>query len=81
MSSNPRVLIVDDDQRNREMLAETLQQANFFVELANGGAEAIDKGGGGKNMTPFSATSEWLLYPAWKYWNHSALPRRKLRSC
>jgi DNA-binding NtrC family response regulator len=45
MSSNPRVLVVDDDQRNREMLAEALQDANFFVELANGGAEAIDKGG------------------------------------
>lgn len=45
MSRNPCILIVDDDQRNREMLAEALQQADFRIELAVSGEEAIDKGG------------------------------------
>ena len=34
------ILIVDDDQRNREMLAEALRQANFHVDLASSGAHS-----------------------------------------
>lgn len=45
MSPDHCILIVDDDTRNREMLAEALQQANFHIETASGGEEAIDKGG------------------------------------
>jgi DNA-binding NtrC family response regulator len=39
------ILIVDDDERNRTMLAEALRQANFRVDLADSGEEAIEKGG------------------------------------
>jgi two-component system, NtrC family, response regulator AtoC len=45
MDRDDCILIVDDDQRNREMLGEALQQANFHVELAGNGKEAIDMGG------------------------------------
>lgn len=43
MSTSPSILIVDDDQRNREMLAEALNQAGFEVDLACNGAEALLK--------------------------------------
>ncbi len=43
MTSAPCVLVVDDDQRNREMLAEALSQAGFHVEVARDGAEAMSK--------------------------------------
>lgn len=39
------ILIVDDDQGNREILAEALRQADFHVDLASSGEEAIEKGG------------------------------------
>ena len=39
------ILIVDDDERNRNMLAEALRRADFQVDLADSGAEAIEKGG------------------------------------
>lgn len=43
MSNLPSILVVDDDQRNREMLAEALSQAGFDVDLACDGAEALLK--------------------------------------
>jgi two-component system response regulator AtoC len=43
MSNVPSILVVDDDQRNREMLAEALSQAGFDVDLACDGAEALLK--------------------------------------
>lgn len=43
MSSPPSILVVDDDQRNREMLAEALGQAGFEVDIACDGAEALSK--------------------------------------
>ena len=48
MSRDHCILIVDDDTRNREMLAEALRQANFQVELAASGEEAIDNAGFGR---------------------------------
>ena len=39
------ILIVDDDERNRNMLAEALRKADFQVDLAGSGEEAIEKGG------------------------------------
>jgi DNA-binding NtrC family response regulator len=45
MANEPCILIVDDDRRNRDMLAEALRQAGFQVELAASGEEAIEKGG------------------------------------
>lgn len=39
------ILVVDDDQRNREMLAEALQQTDFRIDLASSGEEAIERGG------------------------------------
>jgi two-component system, NtrC family, response regulator AtoC len=38
------VLIVDDDQGNRRMLAEALERAGFEVESAVGGEDALAKG-------------------------------------
>lgn len=43
MSGSPSILIVDDDQRNREMLAEALSQAGFEVDTACDGVEALSK--------------------------------------
>jgi two-component system response regulator AtoC len=43
MSSPPSILVVDDDQRNREMLAEALGQVGFEVDIACDGAEALSK--------------------------------------
>jgi len=43
MSESPSILVVDDDQRNREMLAEALGQAGFEVDIACGGVEALRK--------------------------------------
>lgn len=39
------ILIVDDDERNRNMLAEALRKADFQIDLAASGEEAIEKGG------------------------------------
>ena len=54
MTHSGCILVVDDDQRNREMLAEALRQANFQVELAESGEEAIAKGGGREYDAVFS---------------------------
>lgn len=43
MSESPLVLVVDDDQRNREMLAEALTQAGFEVDIACDSMEALSK--------------------------------------
>src|SRR6476660_3402112 len=43
MSDPPSILVVDDDQRNREMLAEALSQAGFAVDMAGDGLEALSK--------------------------------------
>jgi two-component system response regulator AtoC len=43
MSCPPSILVVDDDQRNREMLAEALSQAGFAVDMACDCIEALNK--------------------------------------
>lgn len=43
MNTLPSILIVDDDQRNREMLAEALGQAGFELDTAGDGATALNK--------------------------------------
>ncbi|MGC4096292.1 MAG: sigma-54 dependent transcriptional regulator [Nitrospira sp.] len=43
MNDLSSILIVDDDQRNREMLAEALTQAGFEVGIACDGVEAMSK--------------------------------------
>lgn len=43
MNDSSRILVVDDDQRNREMLAEALSQAGFKVDMASDGVEALSK--------------------------------------
>ncbi len=43
MSDSPPILVVDDDQRNREMMAEALNQAGFEVDTARNVEEAISK--------------------------------------
>lgn len=43
MSESSSILVVDDDQRNREMLAEALNQAGFEVDIACDGVEALSK--------------------------------------
>ncbi|MEP7152506.1 MAG: sigma-54 dependent transcriptional regulator [Nitrospira sp.] len=43
-TSKGLALIVDDDRKNRELLAEALEQAGFQVEPACGGEEALVKG-------------------------------------
>lgn len=43
MSGVPSILVVDDDQQNREMLAEALSQVGFDVDIACDGAEALSK--------------------------------------
>jgi DNA-binding NtrC family response regulator len=45
MERNGWILIVDDDQRNREMLGEALHRAGFQAELAAAAEEAIVKMG------------------------------------
>lgn len=45
MENNVRILVVDDDQHNREMLGEALQRAQFHVELASTVSEALEKVG------------------------------------
>lgn len=45
MEGNGNILVIDDDQRNREMLAETLRHASFRIELAGSGVEAIERAG------------------------------------
>lgn len=43
MKTQPSILVVDDDQRNREMLAEALSQVGFDVNIACDGVEALSK--------------------------------------
>jgi len=43
MSYRPSILVVDDDQRNREMLAEALSQAGFAIDMACDCIEALSK--------------------------------------
>ncbi len=43
MNDSSTILVVDDDQRNREMLAEALSQAGFEVDMASDGVEALSK--------------------------------------
>jgi two-component system, NtrC family, response regulator AtoC len=45
MEAERFILVVDDDQHNREMLAEALRQADFRVDLACSGEEALQRGG------------------------------------
>ena len=45
MEAERYILVVDDDQRNREMLAEALRQAGFHLDLTSSGEEAIERGG------------------------------------
>ena len=40
---NPRILVVDDDPFVREILEFVLQAADYLVETAEGGAEALNK--------------------------------------
>lgn len=40
---NPRILVVDDDPFVREILELVLQDADYLVETAEGGAEAFNK--------------------------------------
>ena len=54
MDPERRILVVDDDQRNLEMLSEALSQAGFHVELAAGGEEAVSKGGSQEYAAAFS---------------------------
>ncbi|MBX3332151.1 MAG: sigma-54-dependent Fis family transcriptional regulator [Nitrospira sp.] len=43
MTHPASILVVDDDQRNREMLTEALSHAGFAVEVACDGVEALSK--------------------------------------
>src|SRR4029078_10498528 len=43
MRGLPSILVVDDDQPNRELLAEALSQAGFAVDMACDGIEALSK--------------------------------------
>jgi len=43
MRTPPSILVVDDDQRNRDMLAEALSDVGFEVDIACDGAEALSK--------------------------------------
>jgi DNA-binding NtrC family response regulator len=43
MNHPASILVVDDDQRNREMLAEALSHAGFEVEAACDGVDALSK--------------------------------------
>jgi DNA-binding NtrC family response regulator len=43
MSASSSILVVDDDQRNREMLAEALSEAGFRIDIACDGVEALGK--------------------------------------
>ena len=54
MSGPPSILVVDDDQRNREMLAEALSKAGFAVDTACDGIEALSKATAGTYDTVLS---------------------------
>ncbi len=45
MNTERRILVVEDDKRNLEMLSEALSRAGFPVELAAGGEEAVSRVG------------------------------------
>lgn len=51
MNGTPSILVVDDDQRNREMMAEALNQAGFEVDTARDGVEAMSKA----DVVPYDA--------------------------
>lgn len=51
MNDSPSILVVDDDQRNREMMAEALNQAGFEVDTACDGVEAMRKA----DVVPYDA--------------------------
>ncbi len=51
MNGLPSILVVDDDQRNRDMLAEALSEVGFEVDIACDGAEALSKA----NSVPYDA--------------------------
>ena len=60
MSGPPSILVVDDDQRNREMLAEALSEAGFTVDVACDGIEALSKANAGWCVAQASLTPEKL---------------------
>ncbi|MBL8036594.1 sigma-54-dependent transcriptional regulator [Nitrospira sp. CMX1] len=41
--THPSILVIDDDRRNREMLAEALSQAGFETDIVSDGVGALDK--------------------------------------
>ena len=43
MNENPHILIVDDDNRIRELIKEYLEENNFIVSTANNAEEASEK--------------------------------------
>ena len=43
MHTKPRILVIDDDETIRDILAITLEQEGFFVDTAINGKEAIEK--------------------------------------
>ena len=40
--SNPRLMVVDDDRMNLDMLARRLERRGYVVARATGGAQAVD---------------------------------------
>jgi two-component system cell cycle response regulator len=42
VSQGPRILIVDDERRNRQLLEVMLASEGYRVEMANVGSEALD---------------------------------------
>ena len=43
MSSNGKILVVDDEEIMREVLSALLESENYSVELAQNGAQALEK--------------------------------------
>ena len=43
MNENSHILIVDDDNRIRELIKEYLEEKNFIVSTANDAEEASEK--------------------------------------
>ena len=43
MNENPHILIVDDDNRIRELIKEYLEENDFIVSTANDAGEASEK--------------------------------------
>jgi two-component system cell cycle response regulator DivK len=42
----PRILLVEDNEMNRDMLSRRLERKGYTVEVAVDGAEAVDKANG-----------------------------------